>query len=224
MDECQGTTANDSSGNGNTGTINIGATGTQTSAGTCTTSGTAWDNGATGKYNESLNFDGTDDYVSIPTSTALHPGNTFSLSAWVKRTTTGTADAIISGGASDFQLWFFSDNKLYLSKQGVGNIFQSTSTFTDSNWHHIVATKNGSTTNIYVDGVAIAGTVTDQAITATTNTLYIGGDGNSSNVFAGQIDDVHIYNYPLTLAQVKQIYNQGAGVRYPVHKDGILNL
>jgi len=35
FDECQGTTAHDSSGNGNTGTITIGGSGSQTTAGTC---------------------------------------------------------------------------------------------------------------------------------------------------------------------------------------------
>src|SRR5690606_36275786 len=45
FDECQGTTIHDSSGNGNTGTLTVGGSGSQTSAGTCNTSSTAWGNG-----------------------------------------------------------------------------------------------------------------------------------------------------------------------------------
>jgi hypothetical protein len=65
LDECSGTTANDSSGNLNTGTISIGATGSNTTVGTCTSSG-AWFDGVIGKYN-SLELDGTDDIITIPT-------------------------------------------------------------------------------------------------------------------------------------------------------------
>ena len=66
LDECQGSIAYDSSGVGNTGLITIGAGGTQTTVGTCGIGGTtAWGVGATGKFNSSLNFDGTDDYVTI---------------------------------------------------------------------------------------------------------------------------------------------------------------
>src|SRR3990167_2376449 len=89
FDECQWTTANDSSGNTNTGTITVGATGTYTSMGTCPVSSasTMWYNGATGKRNYSLAFDGTDDYVTMgdPASGVLDFGTgDFSLSAWIK--------------------------------------------------------------------------------------------------------------------------------------------
>src|SRR5690606_26203607 len=62
FDECEGAVAHDSSGNEHHGTINIGATGTQSTAGTCQTSG-AWANGKDGKFSGSLNFDGEDDWV-----------------------------------------------------------------------------------------------------------------------------------------------------------------
>jgi hypothetical protein len=44
-----------------------GTGGSNTSSGTCTSGSTseAWANGATGKFNSSLDFDGTDDYVLI---------------------------------------------------------------------------------------------------------------------------------------------------------------
>lgn len=94
MDECQGTTINDSSGNANTGTLNIGGSGTYTSAGNCTTSSatSAWYNGATGKRNYSMAFDGTDDYVNLadPASGILdvQKGN-FTLSGWSRPATLG---------------------------------------------------------------------------------------------------------------------------------------
>ena len=37
--------------------------------------------------------------------------------------------------------------------------------------------------------------------------------------FSGQIDDVRIYNYSLTPVQIKQIYNQGGGIRFGPQQD-----
>jgi hypothetical protein len=70
FDECQGGTAYDASGNGNDGTITIGATGTQDGIGTCTDGDTsnAWYNGRSGKYNSGMSFDGSDDYVEATVS------------------------------------------------------------------------------------------------------------------------------------------------------------
>src|SRR3989338_1965645 len=53
FDEGAGTTANDSSGNNNTGTL---------------TNGPTW---TTGKIGQALNFDGSDDYVKIPGTATL---------------------------------------------------------------------------------------------------------------------------------------------------------
>jgi hypothetical protein len=51
----------------------------------------------------------------------------------------------------------------------------------------------------------------------TGNTPII-GSGMGANLgnwrFNGQIDDVKLYNYALTASQIKQVYNQGAGVRF----------
>ena len=67
LNECQGNTAYDSGTGGNNGTITIGGTGDNQTAGTCS-SGTgteAWNNGTNGKVNASLDFDGTDDHLDV---------------------------------------------------------------------------------------------------------------------------------------------------------------
>jgi hypothetical protein len=61
-------------------------------------------------------------------------------------------------------------------------------------FHHLVATKNGSTVTIYVDGNVVVSQSFGSAITQTNNTLYIGSYDNSSNYFAGQIPVSRIYN------------------------------
>ena len=69
FDEGTGTTAGDSSGNGNIGTI----------------SGASW---VDGKFGKALSFDGTNDYVTVPYSSSLNSPKTFI--TWIKHAS-GTA-------------------------------------------------------------------------------------------------------------------------------------
>ncbi|MBI2404683.1 hypothetical protein HYV22_00710, partial [Candidatus Gottesmanbacteria bacterium] len=220
FDECQGGTANDSSGNNNTGTITIGGTGTQTAIGTCNTSGTAWGNGATGKFNASLNFDGTDDYVQITDTTNLRfDANTldFSLFAWIKRSANGEANIISKEDADNdgWRLQFNSSNQVVCSEDTTD--VTSSSTITDTSWHLVGCTidRDGNG-QVYIDAKADGSSVsmgTDAM--ATTSNIRLGTRSyTSANYFTGQIDHVRIYNYALSANQVKTVYDGGAAVRY----------
>ncbi len=72
-------TTADLSGNGNTGTV------TNAGGGTNTTIAQMWTDGATGKYGRSLEFDGTDDYVSAAAISGLT--STHTVSFWVNPST-----------------------------------------------------------------------------------------------------------------------------------------
>lgn len=225
FDECQGTTAYDSSGNGNNGTITIGATGAQTSAGTCSTSGTAWGNGASGKYNSSLNFDGSDDYVNIPNNSILNITNEITLSAWVKTSTNNVS--VISkrnnaspwngyilavganGGANNGKISYWPGNYPSYSWQ-----YGNSTTVADGNWHHIAVTHSGTTVRFYLDGKPDGTTTAGNRTNNSANDLRISQETEGTRTFNGQIDDVRIFNYALTANQVRNLFNEGSAVRF----------
>ncbi|PIZ96351.1 MAG: hypothetical protein COX79_05340 [Candidatus Levybacteria bacterium CG_4_10_14_0_2_um_filter_36_16] len=225
MDECQGGTANDSSGNNNNGTITIGGSGTQTSAGTCTTASTAWGNGATGKYNASLNFDGNDDYITVAHTSQLIPTGEITLSAWVK--TSSTIATIISktdtstpwngyiinigdSGGNDGKLCYWPGNYPTYSWTCT-----TSRTVNDSSWHHVLITHSGTTASYYIDGKFVESKTVGSRTTTSTQNLLIGEENaTTTRGFNGQMDDVRIYNYALTVSQIKQLMNQGSAVRF----------
>jgi len=184
FDECQGSTAYDSSGHGVTGTITPAA-GTNTSVGTCNSGngGEMWDNGTTGKRNASLDFDGTDDYVDIGDTTYT---SIYSVSFWAKAAS--TTESILQLSNTDTVA--ISSGSMSIGGFGTETVYidgQQTTSFPDTNWHHVVV-------------------VSDTAIDA--NNTDIGRV--STTYFDGQIDDVQVYNYPLSAAQIKNLYNGGA--------------
>ncbi len=228
LDECAGTVANDASGNGNTGTITIGASGTNTSAGNCTsgTSSEAWYNGVTGKFNSSLKFDGTDDYVSVADNSNLENA-VMSLSAWIYTSAGFPAQTGIIGKrvtSSDFLQYELgiSSNTLYWLQSADGGswttLVSTPSNTISAGWHHYVGTNNGTTARLYIDGKEVGTADSSPATTlaSSTETLQIGQSriGSNDNYFVGQIDDVRIYNYALTTTQIKNIMNGDFAVRY----------
>jgi hypothetical protein len=226
MDECQGTTINDSSGQGNTGTLTVGATGTQTAAGTCNTSGTVRANGATGKFNNSLNFDGTDDFATITDANNIYQiTGDLSVSSWIKTSSATAQQMVISKGSTTDWLYSLFVNsgkalcKIYQQNSTSAYLSaQSTQDVNDGSWHMVTCSLVGTTLTTYVDGkvAATSSSTTGTRDTASSGSLYIGNFSNSGNslLFPGQIDDVRIFNYGLSAAQIQKLYNNGGAVNY----------
>ncbi|MCR4330073.1 MAG: DUF2341 domain-containing protein [Candidatus Roizmanbacteria bacterium] len=225
LDECQGLTAHNAALNangtaaGNDGTITIGGTGTQTSAGTCSTNGTAWGNGATGKWNASLNFDGTDDSIGINGISSMGTSD-LSVSAWVKSNSPAANTAIISNGlwgggrATGYGIIASTSGSGKFTFEAGGYSAESTTSI-NSNWQHVVGIRSGNNIYIYVNGVLEKTTNTVTTVNLTFSaTLNIAQRGASVGYYSGQIDDARIYNYALTALQVKQLYNQDSAVRF----------
>ncbi|MBI4098256.1 MAG: LamG domain-containing protein [Candidatus Levybacteria bacterium] len=73
-----------------------------------------------------------------------------------------------------------------------------------------MGTYDGTNCKIYIDGVLNNTATCTGTITVDSGSLVIGGDGVSTNRLSGQIDEVKVFNYPLTATQVKTLYNNGA--------------
>ncbi|MDD4027356.1 MAG: DUF2341 domain-containing protein [Candidatus Shapirobacteria bacterium] len=222
FDECQGNIAYDWSGIGNTGTIVVGASGTQNSLGTCAVgTSAAWTNGASGKINSSLNFDGTDDYVSVINNNLFNfSTNDFTISLWAKKTTNTFQQygPLISkgiySGVGEWNLYEYGSNNSWNLYCNGSNNFRFNADIGEK-WGHILIGRRMDQMFIYFNGQITnptSDTISGNNIDFTnTKNLTIGTRNNgSSYFFNGQIDDVRIYNYALTSEQIKQVYNGGS--------------
>lgn len=86
---------------------------------------------------------------------------------------------------------------------------QTAASYNDATWHHVVATFDAcSGTKIYVDGAQVAADPTMTWTRSMNGFLRIGGDtlsgftdASSSMYFAGLLDEVSYYKYPLSAKQ-----------------------
>ncbi|MFA6183740.1 MAG: LamG domain-containing protein [Parcubacteria group bacterium] len=237
LNECTGATVHDETTNGNNGTINLGTSGTQTTAignGTCSASAsTPWYNGRTGKYNASLNFDGTDDYVSA--NSTISSGTAGSTVVWIKPSGSYTnsqcpVGGIGAGGASYQSRYLICaiynavcGDSSWSAWIGNGTTYQyacSTQVYNSTNfpagvWTQLIATYDGTNIKLYKDGILVKTVAQTVSGAGDAQPFSIGRlGGYNGGRFNGQIDNVKIFNYALTPLQVQAEYNNGASVGF----------
>ena len=194
FNEGTGTTVNDSSGNGNNGTI--------TNA-TWTTSG---------KYGDGLVFNGTNALVTIPDAASLHLTTGMTLEAWVNPSSvTSTFRDVIYKGNDNYWL---EATSVYSGEPAAGATLGSsdvatygTAALATSTWTFLTETYNGSTLALYVNGKQVSSLAQTGNILTSTNPLQIGGDSIYGQYFQGMIDEVRVYNVALTAAQITSDMN-----------------
>lgn len=169
-------------------------------------------------------FDGSDDYITV-TGIDTYLSTTASVSFWMNTAQRGdntswrapgiTGVEQAGGGNDIFWGWIASNGRLGITK-GNGNKAQTSSAISDSNWHHIVLTRNSSSgqLEVYVDGNFVA-RVTGTTGDVTTGFSSIGrieDTGGTPEYFAGQLDELLVFDQVISADQVQSIYNnQSAG-------------
>lgn len=169
---------------------------------------------AAGKFGGALSFDGNGDYVTMgdPAGGTFDFGTDqdFTVAAWVKSDQSGTVKYIVNKGDTHAAYWlrFEADNTIrFLLDYGTTyDAAQSTATYTDGRWHHVVGTANRSEgLKLYVDGV-LAGQDASLSGGNISNSLPLTIGANSSLTMKGLIDDVRLYNYALSPGEVQKLY------------------
>lgn len=245
FDECQGSTAYNSAVGVNNDALGFNATIYPGSSGNLTVgscgSGSStemWSNGKTGKFNSSLDIDGTDDYLEAAAATGINVyGNTgWTIAAWVKAVTSGGGgygrivdkrSSLTDSSGVGYNLYVGDSYTGKLRLFGVVGMTANAQSFSvdsalgefpKNEWHHVAMTFNAAGDNkikLYIDGketgyatqTAGTGSVTDDSAV----NLRIGNyAGSTARAFDGQVDDVRVYNYPLTPNQLQMVMNDGA--------------
>jgi len=200
FDEGSGTTAADSSGNGNTGNVN----------------GASW---VDGKYGKALSFDGVNDYVEVKDSNSLDITGNITIAAWVyPLNVTGETGYILNKGPGNAGIWLQVSYGGYVkfaarnsADTGWVYLTDDTTPLSTNNWHHVAAIYDRSYIRIYVNGREVKNkAISDQLLTYT-QPLEIGRRIACPYCFNGAIDEVRIYNKALSSDEVLNLYRAFVG-------------
>ena len=182
-----------------------------------------------------LDFDGSNDYVRVAAAPSLGSFSAMSCFAWAKYTNasdTGeyalvcspVTDSAIATDPYEHYALFLANNKVRcdLSTGSPGSRVTtiSTTSVTDTKWHHVGYTWNGTTVRLYIDGIEDA---TTGAFSGTTSSSSIDirlGAFNSQGVgdyFLGQIDNVRIHKVNLRTVEVRTLAKR-RGIAYETRR------
>ncbi len=144
----------------------------------------------------SLNFDGTNDYVAIPDNDSLDLTNNYTIEAWIKPNNFTFLGGIVSKYHTS------SSNGFILRLTGgspysgitFDELVTANGVLTQGKWQHVAAVKNGSNRYVYINGQSIALTGTALTTANNTDSVMIGVDfATSPRYFDGNIDEVRIW-------------------------------
>jgi hypothetical protein len=166
----------------------------------------------------SLAFDGVNDYVLTPFTTAL---NDFTVSATFFSATSpglGNFGRIVDKNfATGF--WLGSDGATGTGTSWGGGIVNAPFTYvTLSNfaWHRITMTRRGTTKTIFGDGGSVSATATVSGIPLSLEPVRFGQTHDLAAPFNGRIDEVSIWNRALSPMEVALDYQLSRiGYRVP---------
>jgi hypothetical protein len=152
---------------------------------------------------------------------------TLSISAWFYRTDDGTENPrIVAVGPNASHIQYYSliidrnnDTKLgFYCTDGISALTitpypTSDSSINSGSWYHGVVVYDGTSVKFFVNDVL------DKTVSVSGNlqlftsaVLQIGSSDDGLDQFLGYIDDIRIYNRPLTDIEIQQLYHEGGWV------------
>jgi hypothetical protein len=159
-------------------------------------------------------FDNEFDYIEFPDTTTL-PTNAITVAMWVSRQ---ASDVFMyafpgEGGGDGFAIVVYSGQfGALVTTSGSGRILLIADPLPLDQWRHLVMTYDGAFVRLFVDGqIADSAAATGSIIYSSIDPFFGLGFQNEGGVsIVGKMDEVYIYDYALSNAQVNDFYNSYA--------------
>jgi fibronectin type 3 domain-containing protein len=214
FNETSGTAASDTTGNGWNGTL---------------VNGPLW---AAGRFGNAVDFDGTNDHVTLPTGVVNGLTN-FTIATWVYLDTLSNWSRIFDFGSGTSVNMFLTPRngstntvRFAITTNGAGGEQQisGSSALPTGVWTHVAVTRSGTTGILYVNGAEvgrnIAMSLSPGSLGATTQN-YIGRSQYADPYLDGRVDEFRIYSNALGPAAVEALYAEQVPFSAPETPTGL---
>ena len=153
---------------------------------------------ASAQTGKALNFDGVDDYVTLPVTLT----GSYTKEVYINTNTLSAFPNILSGSGTAL---FLNNGQLSGGHSPSFNQVLDPTPLSVGTWYHVAISYDAGTgtLSLYKDGVLVSSAA---APSYTEPFLNIGNFSNANN-FNGSIDEVRIWNYALTAIQIQASMN-----------------
>jgi hypothetical protein len=163
-----------------------------------------------GDADTAARFDGTNDTVRVPHAASLNPTGAFAIETWLRPNSLASSSVVrkdlaymlrlTSGGGITFRIW----------KGSTANELQVNSAVASNAWSHVVANWDGTTMQIWIDGVLRASRALSGPAASNTQPLYFGSAYQSYDWLNGSLDEVAVYDHALSAARIRAHHDDSA--------------
>jgi hypothetical protein len=169
-----------------------------------------------GKYSASMSLNGIDQNLMLPANMLASVTN-FTIAAWVNWGGGSAWQRIFDFGNDTTQYMFLTPSSgsgtLRFAISTNGNApgaeqILETAPLPVGQWQHVAVTRSGNTARLYTNGVLAASnsvTIAPAAFNPALN--YLGKSQYPDPLFNGRLDEVFLYNYALSDAEVVRLMN-----------------
>ena len=154
---------------------------------------------AAGRIGSGQNFDGADDFIAVSDAASLRLTSSMTLEGWVRMDSFGSADvvnALLRKGEdnpNNYQLSIGEQTPFFTLDDDENTGVVAPSTVNAGQWYQLTATFDGSTRELYINGVLVGSDAYSGPIGTDLRDLYIGGRPGT-DLSDGIIDEVRISN------------------------------
>lgn len=173
--------------------------------------------------NQSVELDGSGDYIKVEDDSSLNPLNKFSISLWINIDSISGTLGILCKGLDDTFVGVDSQGFFLTLSSGYVNIWIYSSSWdnlADSTelitnvWYHIGCVYNGSGFELYRNGEMTSrtdgiGTMANSNYPLLIGAMNVSNDGGTSHYIDGTMDEVAIWNDTQSPSMMKEIYEDG---------------
>jgi lysophospholipase L1-like esterase len=182
---------------------------------------------ATGLVGGAQNFNGSSNYITVTDDPSLDwaYNSSFTIEVWAKFTNVSGQNKVMigrdDGGGGHPHWWLGAQSGTgyalfnLLDTNGNGPFVLGSTALNNDEWHHIVAVRDESVdmNRLYVDGAKVDSTSHNYTAgfeaTTTLGIGYMAYNSNPSYYYDGLLDEIAIYNVPLSDAVIQQHYTDG---------------
>jgi serine/threonine protein kinase/tetratricopeptide (TPR) repeat protein len=162
-----------------------------------------------------LSLDGDGDYVNCGNNPAFDITNSITIAVWIKVDTFDKRwQAVVTKGDTAWRLqreretnaFHFACTGIDVPGDAYGSV-RGTRNVNDGRWHHVAGAYNGKRMYLYVDGeLDVSATATGSIYTNSWEVLIGENAEQPGREWNGLIDDLRIYSYALSEAEIKAVY------------------
>jgi len=165
-----------------------------------------------------LQLDGVGDYMEAPNSPSLNlTGDKVSMAAWVNFDSVATVQMIVCKVFSNtthvspyfsYGLHTLANGqpRVWISRTGgASNVAGTTGMFKAGTWHHVAGVYDGARLRLYVDGSLVGSANTTGNLAGYDTVLRMGANGVLTELLAGKLDDVRVYNRALSEGEIRYL-------------------